>query len=181
MRRLINERYAVKVADSLNVGKDASADHQREHVNGHEKCCANGKCDQHSDRDLCVVVQLNFHHCHLKARVESWAGHELNAIQPGSSLQSAAIRKERIFIVWPPNSLLTQQTRLFTATEFDSVSRFFSLCGSWHASETISTVNLKALATRQCFSSRKFSKDFSITRETFSFIFSFSRPGSWWS
>lgn len=78
MRRLIHQRYAVEITNSLYVGKDAGTNHQCQHVYGNEECCANGECDKHSDRNLCVVVELNFHHRHLiteqfRSRIQLWS------------------------------------------------------------------------------------------------------------
>lgn len=66
MRGLVHETYAVQVADGLDVGQDARADHQGQHVDGHQQCGTDSECDQHPCRYLGVTVELDLHHGHLE-------------------------------------------------------------------------------------------------------------------
>lgn len=45
VRRFVHQRYAVQIANGLDVGQDAGADHEGEHVHGNQECGANGKSD----------------------------------------------------------------------------------------------------------------------------------------
>lgn len=67
VRWLMNKRYAVKIADSLYIGKYAGTYHERQHVHSNEKRGANGKRNEHSKWNFCVWIQLNLDHRHLKA------------------------------------------------------------------------------------------------------------------
>lgn len=56
----------VHVADGLDVGQDARADHQGEQVHGHEHSGAGAEGDEQGGRVRVAVVQLHFHHGHLR-------------------------------------------------------------------------------------------------------------------
>jgi hypothetical protein len=57
----------VKVADCLNVGKNASTDHERQHVYRNEKRCADREGYEHSYGNFSVSVKLNLNHGHLES------------------------------------------------------------------------------------------------------------------
>lgn len=56
----------VDVADSLDVGQDAGADHQGEQVHGHQHRGAGAEGNEQSRRVGVSVVQLHLHHRHLR-------------------------------------------------------------------------------------------------------------------
>lgn len=45
VRRLVHQADAMQVADGLDVGQDACADHEGQHVHGYQEGCADGECD----------------------------------------------------------------------------------------------------------------------------------------
>lgn len=63
---LLHRVEVVDVADSLDVGQDAGADHQGEQVDGHQHRGAGAEGDQQSRRVGVRVVQLHLHHGHLR-------------------------------------------------------------------------------------------------------------------
>lgn len=65
MRWFMYQRYAVEITNSLNVWKNAGADHERQHVYGNEECRAYWESNQHSYGDFCVSIKLNLYHRHL--------------------------------------------------------------------------------------------------------------------
>ena len=65
MRRLIHRVQVVYVADGLNVGQNAGADHQGKQVNSYQNSGAGTECDQQARMVVIGVVKLDFHHCHL--------------------------------------------------------------------------------------------------------------------
>lgn len=63
---LLHRVEVVDVADGLNVGQNAGADHQRKQVNSHQDRGAGAEGDQQSRRVRIRVVQLHLHHGHLQ-------------------------------------------------------------------------------------------------------------------
>lgn len=63
--RLVNETYAVKIANCLDVRKDASRYHEGQHVDSDEEGRADGEGDEHLLRNFRFLVQLNLNHGHL--------------------------------------------------------------------------------------------------------------------
>lgn len=63
---LLHRVEVVDVADRLDVGQNAGADHQSKEVNGHQDRGAGAEGDQQSRRVRIGVVQLHLHHRHLR-------------------------------------------------------------------------------------------------------------------
>lgn len=52
----------MQVADGFDIRQDARADHEGEHVDGHEECRADCERNQHGWRDARFLVQLDLDH-----------------------------------------------------------------------------------------------------------------------
>lgn len=65
MGGLLHRVEVVDVADCLDVGKNAGADHESEQVNRHQYRGAGAEGDQQSRWVRIRVVQLHLHHRHL--------------------------------------------------------------------------------------------------------------------
>lgn len=70
--RFVDEWYAVKISNGVNVRQDASADHQSEHMHGDQKRRAYGESHEHTFRNIRVIVQLNFYHGDLESLMKAW-------------------------------------------------------------------------------------------------------------
>lgn len=69
---LLHRVEVVDVADGLDVGQDAGADHQSKQVHGHEDRGAGAEGDQQSRWVGIRVVQLHLHHRHLRGTGSSF-------------------------------------------------------------------------------------------------------------
>ena len=66
VRGLLHGVEVVHVADGLDVGQDASADHQGEEVHSHQDGGAGAEGNQEAWRILMIGFQLHLHHRHLE-------------------------------------------------------------------------------------------------------------------
>lgn len=65
VRRLVDRVEVVHVADGLQVGKDAGADHEGEEVHGDQHCGAGAEGYQEPRRILIISLQLHLYHGNL--------------------------------------------------------------------------------------------------------------------
>lgn len=64
--RFVDRVEVVHVADSLEVGKDAGADHEGEEMHRHQDCGASAEGDQEPRRIFIISLQLHLHHGYLE-------------------------------------------------------------------------------------------------------------------
>lgn len=64
VRRLLHQVDGVQAANGLDVGQDAGADHQGEHVDGDQEGGYDGKRHQHGAGDFVLIGDLQLHHGH---------------------------------------------------------------------------------------------------------------------
>jgi len=71
VRRFVDQGNTVQITHRLDIWQDAGADHQGQHVHGHQERGADGEGYQHARWHVCVVIQLHLHHRHLRGIARS--------------------------------------------------------------------------------------------------------------